>query len=207
MAVNAMNEVNFRLPDNLDPVLPNPFDGMGSEDDLFSAYMNMDEFSGVQGKFEDGLRIENEEDAMRQEGKKRRDLRHRHSNSVDGSNMVECIEAKKAMTPDKLAELWTLDPKRAKRISLPRSKERKARYISQLETKVQILQTEATALSAQLTLFKFLIYFKNANIQRDTMGLTTENSELKICLQTLEQQAHLRDGMMQFFSPESYPLV
>lgn len=26
-----------------------------------------------------------------------------------------CIDAKKAMAPNKLAELWTVDPKRAKR--------------------------------------------------------------------------------------------
>lgn len=41
--------------------------------------------------------------------------RHRHSNSADGSSIMESIEAKKAMDPDKLAELWTIDPKRAKR--------------------------------------------------------------------------------------------
>lgn len=42
-------------------------------------------------------------------------VRHRHSNSVDGSGFGDIIEAKKAMAPDKLAELWTVDPKRAKR--------------------------------------------------------------------------------------------
>lgn len=31
--------------------------------------------------------------------------------------------------------------------------------------------------------------------QKDTTGLTTENSELKLRLQAMEQQAHLRDGM------------
>ncbi|ONI02185.1 hypothetical protein PRUPE_6G181900 [Prunus persica] len=56
--------------------------------------------------------------------------RHRHSDSVDAS--LDSIEAKKAMAPDKLVELWTVDPKRAKRIlanrqSAARSKERKAR--------------------------------------------------------------------------------
>jgi hypothetical protein len=30
--------------------------------------------------------------------------------------------------------------------------------------------------------------------QRDTTGLTTENSELKVRLQTMEQQVHLQDG-------------
>ncbi|GLT94607.1 hypothetical protein SLE2022_123370 [Rubroshorea leprosula] len=99
--------------------------------------------------------------------------RHRYSNSIDGSSIVEAIEAKKAMVPDKLAKLWTVDPKRAKRIianrqSAARSKERKARYISELERKVQTLQTEATTPSAQLTLF-----------QRDTTDLSSGNTELK----------------------------
>ena len=30
--------------------------------------------------------------------------------------------------------------------------------------------------------------------QRDTNGLTAENSELKLRLQTIEQQVHLQDG-------------
>ncbi|KAF2601091.1 hypothetical protein F2Q70_00028658 [Brassica cretica] len=93
------------------------------------------------------------------------------------------------MAPDKLAELWVVDPKRAKRIianrqSAARSKERKARYIMELERKVQTLQTEATTLSAQLSLF-----------QRDTTGLSSENTELKLRLQVMEQQAKLRDAL------------
>lgn len=35
--------------------------------------------------------------------------------------------------------------------------------------------------------------------QRDTNGLTVENSELKLRLQTMEQQVHLQDGKK--FSP------
>lgn len=31
-------------------------------------------------------------------------------------------------------------------------------------------------------------------IQRDTTGLSSENTELKLRLQVMEQQAHLRDG-------------
>jgi hypothetical protein len=31
-------------------------------------------------------------------------------------------------------------------------------------------------------------------VQRDTNGLTAENSELKLRLQTMEQQVHLQDG-------------
>ena len=42
----------------------------------------------------------------------------------------------------------------ANRQSAARSKERKMRYIVELEHKVQTLQTEATTLSAQLTLLQ-----------------------------------------------------
>ena len=45
----------------------------------------------------------------------------------------------------------------ANRQSAARSKERKARYILELERKVQTLQTEATTLSAQLTLFQVYV--------------------------------------------------
>ncbi|KAL9233868.1 hypothetical protein vseg_008805 [Gypsophila vaccaria] len=93
------------------------------------------------------------------------------------------------MSPSKLAELWIADPKRAKRIlanrqSAARSKERKARYMVELEKKVQALQTEATALSAQLSLF-----------ERDTSGLSSENTELRRQLESMEQQAQLRDAL------------
>eukprot|EP00250_Pteridium_aquilinum_P017953 c23860_g1_i1 orf=330-1703(+) len=122
--------------------------------------------------------------------------RHHHSLSMDGSVPIkqefissESLEAKKAMAASKLAELAMLDPKRAKRIlanrqSAARSKERKMRYIAELERKVQTLQTEATTLSAQLTM-----------LQRDTSGLSVENNELKLRLQSMEQQAQLREAL------------
>ncbi|KAL2612287.1 hypothetical protein R1flu_023979 [Riccia fluitans] len=130
--------------------------------------------------------------------RRNRQTRHHHSMSMDGSTSLkmefghgefEGIELKKAMANDKLADLALVDPKRAKRIlanrqSAARSKERKMRYISELERKVQTLQTEATTLSAQLTM-----------LQRDSSGLTTENSELKLRLSAMEQQAQLRDAL------------
>ncbi|KAL0897190.1 hypothetical protein Bca101_081151 [Brassica carinata] len=125
-------------------------------------------------------------------------VRHQHSHSMDGSlNISEMlvsgneddsvVDGKKSMSAAKLAELALIDPKRAKRIwanrqSAARSKERKTRYIFELERKVQTLQTEATTLSAQLTL-----------LQRDANGLTVENSELKLRLQTMEQRVQLQD--------------
>ncbi|KAK9287948.1 hypothetical protein L1049_016393 [Liquidambar formosana] len=128
-------------------------------------------------------------------------VRHQHSQSMDGSTTIKpemlisgseessAVDSKKAMSAAKLQELALIDPKRAKRIwanrqSAARSKERKMRYIAELERKVQTLQTEATSLSAQLTL-----------LQRDTNGLTSENSELKLRLQTMEQQVHLQDAL------------
>ncbi|KAF0915889.1 hypothetical protein E2562_000534 [Oryza meyeriana var. granulata] len=120
---------------------------------------------------------------------------HKRSGSMDGESSLFEGEsappdyAKKAMPADRLSELALLDPKRAKRIlanrqSAARSKERKIKYTSELERKVQTLQTEATTLSTQLTL-----------LQRDTSGLTTENRELKLRLQSMEEQAKLRDAL------------
>ncbi|KAF0891796.1 hypothetical protein E2562_010979 [Oryza meyeriana var. granulata] len=99
--------------------------------------------------------------------------RHQHSMSMDGSTSLASsaagvvgrmgAEAKKAISDAKLAELALVDPKRAKRIlanrqSAARSKERKMRYIAELERKVQTLQTEATTLSAQLSMLQVLYF-------------------------------------------------
>ncbi|CAL5189810.1 unnamed protein product [Lathyrus oleraceus] len=192
----AHSEVSFRLPDDMMDLSPSdPFTGgsstasldeIGSEDDLFSTYIDMDKLGGSNDMGDAGADPGRNDEAEKNQGRSR----HRHSSSVDGSSSFgEIMDGKKAMPPDKLAELWSIDPKRAKRIlanrqSAARSKERKARYIHELERKVQTLQTEATTLSAQLTLY-----------QRDTTGLSNENTELKLRLQAMEQQAHLRDAL------------
>lgn len=112
----------------------------------------------------------------------------------------------------------------ANRQSAARSKERKTKYIVELEHKVQTLQTEATTLSAQLTMlqvsilriFVFVVVndfsllplsllFVFVCIQRDSSGLSNQNHELKFRLQAMEQQAQLRDGMFWSFSPFSLP--
>lgn len=99
---------------------PDPFNGggssteeLGSEEDLFSTYIDLDKLQGG----DDGP---NESGSGNGGVGEKRPSRHRHSNSVDASSTStgvfgEVMEAKKAMPPDKLAELWTLDPKRAKR--------------------------------------------------------------------------------------------
>ncbi|WVZ67089.1 hypothetical protein U9M48_016225 [Paspalum notatum var. saurae] len=193
----ARSEVAFRFPDDLGGGGGGGggFDEIGSEDDLFSTFMDMDKIAGA------------DRDRAAETSSPPRPAKHRHSASFDGFGtgaaaaglgggqdtaggvFGEVMEAKKAMSSDQLAELAAIDPKRAKRIianrqSAARSKERKARYITELERKVQTLQTEATTLSAQLTLF-----------QRDTTGLSAENAELKIRLQAMEQQAQLRDAL------------
>ncbi|KAJ6885108.1 hypothetical protein NC652_031958 [Populus alba x Populus x berolinensis] len=181
---------------------------IGSEDDLFSTYIDVDKLTGGNNGNETGVGNQNDNDntingekggvSGSGPGSGTSRPKHRHSYSVDGSVFGggEVMEAKKAMPPDKLAELWSIDPKRAKRIlanrqSAARSKERKARYILELERKVQTLQTEATTLSAQLSLF-----------QRDTTGLSTENTELKLRLQAMEQQAQLRDALNEALKKE-----
>ncbi|KAG6508619.1 hypothetical protein ZIOFF_033998 [Zingiber officinale] len=85
-------------------------------------------------------------------------MRHQHSQSLDGSTAIKpeflmygdegssSMETKKAMSAAKLAELALVDLRRAKRIlanrqSAARSKERKMRYISEIQWKVQTLQT------------------------------------------------------------------
>uniref|UniRef100_M8BRQ5 Putative transcription factor PosF21 n=1 Tax=Aegilops tauschii TaxID=37682 RepID=M8BRQ5_AEGTA len=84
-----------------------------------------------------------------------------------------------------ISDIWMIVARiLANRQSAARSKERKIKYTGELERKVQTLQTEATTLSAQLTL-----------LQRDTSGLTTENRELKLRLQSMEEQAKLRDAL------------
>ncbi|KAG0501277.1 hypothetical protein HPP92_001349 [Vanilla planifolia] len=113
-----------------------------------------------------------------------------------GNGEFTGVELNKIMSNEKLAEIAMADPKRAKRIlanrqSAARSKERKMRYISELEHRVQILQTEATTLSAQLTL-----------LQRDSAGLASQNNQLKFRLQAMEQQAKLRDALNEALSTE-----
>ncbi|CAN4102321.1 unnamed protein product [Withania somnifera] len=188
-----------------------------TEEDIFSMYLDMDKFnsSSLSSEFQVGepssavaasglsqtqaIALGTNKVTPTVSEKPR--VRHQHSQSMDGSTTIKpemlmsgveepsSAETKKATSAVKLAELALIDPKRAKRIwanrqSAARSKERKMRYIAELERKVQTLQTEATTLSAQLTL-----------LQRDTNGVTAENSELKLRLQTMEQQVHLQDAL------------
>lgn len=100
---------------------------IGSEDDLFSTYINVDKLTSEGGGNGNGDDIGNGngncngdsgQNGAVQSGTtttsfKGRQDEHRHRSSIDKYD--EIMEAKKAMPPDKLAELWNVDPKRAKR--------------------------------------------------------------------------------------------
>ncbi|KAF3496010.1 hypothetical protein DY000_02052011 [Brassica cretica] len=148
----------FMFTDPLSSAAPPSSDDLPSDDDLFSSFIDVDSLSSNPNP---PISFPDPSPAVPPSSSSR--PRHRHSNSVDAGCAMyagdEIMDAKKAMPPEKLSELWSIDPKRAKRIlanrqSAARSKERKARYIQELERRVQSLQTEATTLSAQLTLFQ-----------------------------------------------------
>ncbi|XP_047318005.1 probable transcription factor PosF21 [Impatiens glandulifera] len=194
--------------------LPDDDDDLGgiaidetTEEDLLEMYLNMDKFNSEETTADD----HHQPSSSSSRGPMHH-RHHQHSQSMDGSTTIKMEmlmsgieeessssagqDAKKVTSAAKLAELALIDPKRAKRIwanrqSAARSKERKTRYITELERKVQTLQTEATTLSAQLTL-----------LQRDTNGLNVENSELKLRLQTMEQQVHLQDALNEALKEE-----
>ncbi|KAJ0236082.1 BZIP domain-containing protein [Hirschfeldia incana] len=179
-----------------------------TDEDLLSMYLDMDKFNSSEASSSQ-MGCEPSEPAWRNElgstSSERPRIRHQHSQSMDGTTSIKSemlmsgsneVDSKKAISAAKLSELALIDPKRAKRIwanrqSAARSKERKMRYIAELERKVQTLQTEATTLSAQLTL-----------LQRDTNGLGVENNELKLRVQSMEQQVHLQDALNEALKEE-----
>lgn len=139
----ARSEVAFRIPDDLDlssgdPVSTGSFDEIGSEDDLFSTFMDIEKISSKiegSGSGSEGGGFNRDRTGESSGGGNRSANgngvprpKHRHSNSIDGSAMVgsgepgglfsEVLEAKKAMSSDQLAELAAIDPKRAKRYVL-----------------------------------------------------------------------------------------
>jgi hypothetical protein len=71
----------------------------------------------------------------------------------------------------------------ANRQSAARSKERKMRYIVELEQKVQILQTETTTLSAQVTLLQvpFLLPSCSSEQHPAKLKCTSDSAQLLKC--------------------------
>ncbi|XP_021737937.1 transcription factor RF2b-like [Chenopodium quinoa] len=202
------SEILLRIPDQIS--FGGSMEGGDDADDLLATYMDMEKIEYFDDKQNDPMNChDNAPQDHHHNNNNNQKPRHcmlvdefsgiSSNNDNDNNNDYSKIsnnnsgiascEAKKAMPPHKLAELWIADPKRAKRIlanrqSAARSKERKARYMQELEKRVKSLQTEATALSVQLSLFK-----------RDTTGLTNENMDLRRQLESMEQQAQLRDAL------------
>ncbi|ONM03506.1 putative transcription factor PosF21 [Zea mays] len=152
-----------------------------NEEELFSMFLDVDKLNSRCGSSESessscamagGGRGEATE-ASAAPGAEQLGQRHHHRHSMDASSSINAehlfgttamegaspAEVKRAMSAAKLAELALIDPKKAKRIinnrqSAARSKERKMRYIAELERKVQFMQRDATALATQLALLQ-----------------------------------------------------
>ncbi|XXG62158.1 hypothetical protein AAC387_Pa05g0579 [Persea americana] len=77
------------------------------------------------------------------------------------------------------------------RQSAVRSQERKTHHISELEKKLKALETEEITLSTQLAMAK-----------RDTTGLMAENNELKVRLQSMEEQIQLQVAVNNILKDE-----
>ncbi|KAF7132284.1 hypothetical protein RHSIM_Rhsim09G0027000 [Rhododendron simsii] len=122
---------------------------------------------------------------------------HNKSCLIEGSRQQRNNEKKKR-GPRRydLQHILTVDPDHGKRLMegrqyMARSRDKKIRYLSELEEKARFLEFEAINLSAKLT-----------TCQRDKMGLTTENVELKTLLEIKQQQAELRDALSEALTQE-----
>ncbi|EMS66926.1 Transcription factor RF2b [Triticum urartu] len=114
------------------------------------------------------------------------------------ANSKEFSEAEKKVIMDSehLAQIVLTDPKRVRRIlnnrlSAAKSKERKAKYIVELEGKVQVLQGETMNLSAQVKMVK-----------KGQARLSIHNHEMRIRLQALEEQAQLKEALNEALHAE-----
>lgn len=140
----ARSEMAFRFTEELDlGAAGDPggsFEEIGSEDDLFCTFMDIEKIGckleGSGSGSEGGICGDPTPESSGGVEERRNGNaggvvpvrpKHRHSSSVDGVSLAsagavkgdgmfgEVMEAKKAMTPDQLAELAAIDPKRAKR--------------------------------------------------------------------------------------------
>ncbi|KAK4483395.1 hypothetical protein RD792_010581 [Penstemon davidsonii] len=199
-----------------------------TEEDLMSMYLDMDKFNtssatsgfqvGESSSTTNNNTLANASNVPFSSSiEKPSRIRHQHSQSMDGSTSIKSemlmsssSEDKKAISAAKLSELALIDPKRAKRIwanrqSAARSKERKMRYIAELERKVQNMQTEATSLSAQLTLLQVMVVdvvCKSANWTALSEMLKEEIQHMKV----VTGQTIVSNGSsMMNFHHASYP--
>ncbi|XP_020577063.1 transcription factor RF2b-like [Phalaenopsis equestris] len=181
----SRSEFILRFPDEFglnsgEAMATGSFEEIGSEDDLFSTYMDIEKIGckleGSGSGSEDGVGRDRVAESSGGGQELRTDnagnggaasmlkTKHRHSNSVDGSSVSFAYLSllhNCSFSNIQVISKYLNGTNRilANRQSAARSKERKARYISELEKKVQTLQTEATTLSAQLTFYQVSIKF------------------------------------------------
>lgn len=107
--------------------------------------------------------------------------RHRHSNSMDGSFSSASFEAessvKKAMPPDRLAELALIDPKRAKRFELF------IKFFPYFNCNVKVLGVEFISFFCLVMIFSFGIILGSndlrGNVSSKILGVKVLFVELK----------------------------
>ncbi|KAE9609433.1 putative transcription factor bZIP family [Lupinus albus] len=158
---------------------------------------------GLKGEVKDGKNVDGYSGEPMSNGEKEKKGKTSYplKNKVDehASNMelengdFNTEELKKIMESDKNVEIALTDPKREKRLlanrqSAARSRERKTRYITELENKVKTFEIETTTLSAQFT-----------NLQKDHSELKRENNKYKLRLQAIEKLSQLKDGLLYIF--------
>uniref|UniRef100_A0A0E0KMW9 BZIP domain-containing protein n=1 Tax=Oryza punctata TaxID=4537 RepID=A0A0E0KMW9_ORYPU len=96
-------------------------------------------------------------------------------------------EKKKIVMDKSLSEIVLTDPRRVKRIlnnraSATKSKEKRMKYVGELQCKLHVLQSETATLGAQVTV-----------MQRNSNELLSQNNELKTRLQAMDQLAQWGD--------------
>ncbi|KAK8709532.1 hypothetical protein V6N13_060547 [Hibiscus sabdariffa] len=134
--------------------------------------------------------------------------RHQHSLSMDGSTSIKPemfmpgseeawpAESKKAMSAAKLAELALVDPKRAKSSPSTPFLTLLFKASSSFPEQEYVANRINISLCSADSITDLMIHLTLPMVtheQRDSTGLTAENSELKLRLQTMEQQIYLQD--------------
>ncbi|CAL5384469.1 unnamed protein product [Camellia sinensis] len=169
-----------------------------------SLSVGADFFEGLEFTSGDGAAVAAESERFGGKPPAASHYRHRHSNSMDGSmssfeadSSVMIDGVKKTMAPDRLAELALLDPKRAKSNSC------ESTICGTFKGAKNTIYKRAGEESTDPSDGSYhpLCTGHNAPV-RDTTGLTTENKELKLRLQAMEQQAHLRDALNEALREE-----
>lgn len=111
----ALSDIPFRIPADVSDPFNAPERDIGSDEDIFSKYIDVEKLceSGVtDGEAEKEKNDDGENGS--EGGKWGRDDKSR-GNNVNRKGGGDIVKSKKAMPANQLAELWVVDPKRAKR--------------------------------------------------------------------------------------------